>query len=141
MRRFFGRSAALPAKLTTHESEVSFASASASAYEMLLQSSSTEREVDRNKSATRRELLHRTSSPHALQRVWLAAADARRPSWTGERPAARKLVKDPNGSARPSFSVEISDRNDRPRGRDTAAEGLRRTVARWREMRWGSTAP
>lgn len=41
-------------------------------------------------------------------RAWLSTAE-RRPSWTGERPPPRKLVKDPNGSGRPSFSVELSD--------------------------------
>ncbi|CCC10310.1 hypothetical protein SMACR_02886 [Sordaria macrospora] len=43
-------------------------------------------------------------------RTWLSTAE-RRPSWTGERPPPRKLVKDPNGSGRPSFSVELSDSN------------------------------
>jgi hypothetical protein len=39
---------------------------------------------------------------------WLlnAAAGSRT---SGERPPARKLVKDPGGSARPSFSLELSD--------------------------------
>ncbi|KAK3935233.1 hypothetical protein QBC46DRAFT_397949 [Diplogelasinospora grovesii] len=33
-----------------------------------------------------------------------------RSSWTGgERPPTRKLVKDPNGSGRPSFSLELLD--------------------------------
>ena len=49
-----------------------------------------------------------TSGQDIPQRTWLSTAE-RRPSWTGERPPPRKLVKDPNGSGRPSFSVELSD--------------------------------
>ncbi|AEO65296.1 uncharacterized protein THITE_2169934, partial [Thermothielavioides terrestris NRRL 8126] len=41
-------------------------------------------------------------------RPWRAAAESR-PSWTTERPPPRKLVKDMNGSGRPSFSLELSD--------------------------------
>ncbi len=41
-------------------------------------------------------------------RPWLSTAEGR-PSWAGERPPTRKLVKDPNGSARPSMSIELSD--------------------------------
>ena len=49
---------------------------------------------------------------HQDSRPWLSAVEAR-PSWTGERPPARKLVKEPgSGSARPSFSVELSDSDD-----------------------------
>ena len=33
------------------------------------------------------------------------------PSWTGERPPTRKLVKDMNGSGRPSSSIELSGGN------------------------------
>lgn len=40
---------------------------------------------------------------------WLGGAEARRSSWTGERREIRKLQKDPNGSARPGCSLEISD--------------------------------
>ncbi|KAK4235872.1 serine hydrolase-like protein [Achaetomium macrosporum] len=41
-------------------------------------------------------------------RRWLFVAESR-PSWAGERPPTRKLVKDMNGSGRPSFSLELSD--------------------------------
>ncbi|KAK0729965.1 hypothetical protein B0H67DRAFT_638523 [Lasiosphaeris hirsuta] len=41
-------------------------------------------------------------------RPWLGAAEGR-PSWTGERPPTRKLVKDPGSAGRPSFSLELSD--------------------------------
>ncbi|KAH6628369.1 hypothetical protein F5144DRAFT_494335 [Chaetomium tenue] len=39
---------------------------------------------------------------------WLAVVE-NRPSWTGERSPTRKLVKDMNGSCRPSSSQELSD--------------------------------
>ena len=61
-------------------------------------------------------------------RAWLSAAE-RRPSWTGERPPPRKLVKDPNGSGRPSFSVELSDSDgEREKG------VLRRQLSRLRSF-------
>lgn len=41
-------------------------------------------------------------------RPWLGVAE-RRMSWPGERPPTRKLVKEMNGSGRPSFSLELSD--------------------------------
>ncbi|KAK3363332.1 hypothetical protein B0T25DRAFT_562354 [Lasiosphaeria hispida] len=41
-------------------------------------------------------------------RPWLGAAEGR-PSWTGERPPTRKLVKGPGSAGRPSFSLELSD--------------------------------
>lgn len=41
-------------------------------------------------------------------RSWLAVVE-NRPSWTGERSPTRKLVKDMNGSCRPSSSQELSD--------------------------------
>lgn len=54
----------------------------------------------------------RTSTPladsHHATKLWLAAVEGR-PSWIGERPPTRKLVKDMNGSGRPSFSLELSD--------------------------------
>lgn len=49
------------------------------------------------------------SSPKVYTAATQNAVVRRQPSWTGERPV-RKLVKEPTaGSARPSFSVEISD--------------------------------
>ncbi|KAK0655812.1 hypothetical protein B0T16DRAFT_384621 [Cercophora newfieldiana] len=61
---------------------------------------------------TRRPARHRRlkSLPQdaMASKSWLAAAESR-PSWTGERPPARKLVKEQNGSGRPSFSLELSD--------------------------------
>ena len=44
----------------------------------------------------------------SASRPWLSTAESRT-SWTGERPPTRKLVKDPNGSGRPSMSIELSD--------------------------------
>ncbi|EOO03082.1 hypothetical protein UCRPA7_1410 [Phaeoacremonium minimum UCRPA7] len=49
------------------------------------------------------------SSPKVYTAAAQTAVIRRQPSWTGERPV-RKLIKEPTaGSARPSFSVEISD--------------------------------
>jgi hypothetical protein len=62
------------------------------------------------------------------QRSWLGALESRRYS-AGERPAPRKLVKDPSGSGRPSFSVEIAD-GDVSSGRGGGR--LRRKLARLR---------
>ena len=44
----------------------------------------------------------------SASRPWLSTAESRT-SWTGERPPTRKLTKDPNGSGRPSMSIELSD--------------------------------
>ena len=57
---------------------------------------------------------HQHRRTKSSPKVYTAAAQnailRRQPSWTGERPATRKLVKEPTaGSARPSLSVEISD--------------------------------
>ncbi|KAK1758641.1 hypothetical protein QBC47DRAFT_358472 [Echria macrotheca] len=66
----------------------------------------------RGMDPARRPSLHRRlrSLPHdanaMASRSWLAVAESR-PS--GERPPPRKLVKDQNGSGRPSFSLELSD--------------------------------
>ena len=62
-------------------------------------------------------------------RSWLTAAESR-PSWTGERPPARKLVKEnQNGSGRPSFSLELSDSEvDKEKGI------VRRQIARLKEL-------
>ncbi|KAK4125329.1 hypothetical protein N657DRAFT_680060 [Parathielavia appendiculata] len=51
---------------------------------------------------------YRASAAEYHSRWWLVTAESR-PSWTAERPPARKLVKDMNGSGRPSFSLELSD--------------------------------
>lgn len=50
----------------------------------------------------------RASPVEYNSRSWLAVVE-NRPSWTGERPPTRKLVKDMNGSSRPASSVELSD--------------------------------
>ena len=50
----------------------------------------------------------RSSAAEYHARSWLAVVETR-PSWTGERPPTRKLVKDMNGSGRPSFSLDLSD--------------------------------
>jgi len=49
-----------------------------------------------------------TSAAEYHSRSWLAVVE-NRSSWTGERPPTRKLVKDMNGSGRPSFSLDLSD--------------------------------
>lgn len=68
-------------------------------------------------------------------------ADAKRHSWTGERRETRKLQKDhPVGSARPSFTVEISNGDDDDGGgaRNAAARGsvlgMRRKMERLRGL-------
>ncbi len=53
----------------------------------------------------------RSSAGEHHARSWLAVVE-HRPSWTGERPPTRKLVKDMNGSGRPSFSLDLSDSGD-----------------------------
>jgi len=61
-------------------------------------------------------------------RSWLTAAEGR-PSWTGERPPTRKLVKEQNGSGRPSFSLELSDSDvEKDKGI------VRRQIARLKEL-------
>jgi hypothetical protein len=70
----------------------------------------------------------RTTPADYQTRPWLAAAESR-PSWTGERPPTRKLVKDMNGSSRPSFSLEISN-SDTEKERGV----VRRQLARLMEL-------
>jgi hypothetical protein len=50
----------------------------------------------------------RASPVEYHSKSWLAVVE-NRPSWTGERPPTRKLVKDMNGSDRRSSSLELSD--------------------------------
>ncbi|KAJ9145563.1 hypothetical protein NKR19_g6057 [Coniochaeta hoffmannii] len=81
-------------------------------------------------------------SPSLSSRPWLNLVVAeRQTSWTGERPPTRKLVKDPGsgGSARPSFSHELSNQADESDGKEDGKErggaGLvRRGVERIREL-------
>ena len=150
--------------LETHR-EGSFVSTSASAYEGLLN------EHDRSSIGSGQQHAHaRPRAPHSsarhpphytlrsqrgMQRAWLSAADARQSSWSGERPPPRKLVKDPNGSARPAASRELADEDDLRHGAATGSEsgggnggrqekssstpstlGIRRKMARWRDLRW-----
>lgn len=83
--------------------------------------------------ATRRPSLHlhhrrlRSLPNEAMaSRSWLAVAESR-PS--GERPPPRKLVKEQNGSGRPSFSLELSDSDaEKERGL------VRRQFARLKEL-------
>lgn len=153
--------------------EGSLASASASAYEVLLNG------PDRSSlcgssiggggggggsgsgsgSQHQQRRYYAVRSQRNLHRSWLAAADARRPSWSGERPPPRKLVKDPGGSARPSAAKEIPEADDDlPRkaaggnsqsnsgsatGHDKGSFGgpggtlgIRRKISRWRDLRW-----
>jgi hypothetical protein len=81
------------------------------------------------------------NSPDQISsRPWLSLLVAEGQSWTADRPAKRKLVKDPNsaGSARPSFSVELLDHGgDEDRRREEGKERLglvRRGVERIREL-------
>jgi hypothetical protein len=62
-------------------------------------------------------------------RAWFAAAEGR-PSWSGDRPPTRKLVKDMNGSGRPSFSLELSDNSDAEKEKGL----VRRHIARLKEL-------
>ena len=82
-------------------------------------------------------------SPSLSSRPWLNLVVAeRQTSWTGERPPTRKLVKDPGsgGSARPSFSHELSDQADESDGKVDGKERgggvrlVRRGVERIREL-------
>ena len=107
MARLFARtqsSTATPAQCPNHDGH--------SAYVSLL-SADHDCEPQGARDVAARRLLHHgrsNSSPQVLMaaRHWSAAAEGR-PSWTCERPPTRKLVKDPNGSGRPSFSLELSD--------------------------------
>ncbi|OIW31366.1 hypothetical protein CONLIGDRAFT_315939 [Coniochaeta ligniaria NRRL 30616] len=81
--------------------------------------------------------------PSLSSRPWLSLVVAeRQTSWTtGERPPKRKLVKDPGsaGSARPSFSHELSDHGHgeegrKEDGRDKGFGIMRRGVERIREL-------
>lgn len=67
------------------------------------------------------------SVPHegTASRSWLAVVE-NRSSGTGERPPTRKLVKEQNGSGRPSFSLELTGNNN-----EEKEKGLvRRQIAR-----------
>jgi hypothetical protein len=75
--------------------------------------------------------LPHTSQGAEVRRSWLSALESRRCS-TGERPPPRKLIKEPNGSARPSSSVELSD-GDRG-GSAGEKGGFRRKLARLRQL-------
>ncbi|OAA61605.1 hypothetical protein SPI_04464 [Niveomyces insectorum RCEF 264] len=100
------------------------ASASASAYEVLLggndrSSMRAHQQPSSNHNHGRRHHHHHhhhynttASAQRGLQRAWLAAADARRPSWTGERPPPRKLVKEQGASARPLAAQELLEHDD-----------------------------
>jgi hypothetical protein len=74
------------------------------------------------------QLRYRASPADYHSRSWLGAAE-RRPSWTAERPPTRKLVKDMNGSGRPSFSLELSD-SDAEKDKGI----VRRQLARLKEL-------
>ncbi|CAK7239086.1 MAG: hypothetical protein STHCBS139747_000508 [Sporothrix thermara] len=149
--------------------EGSIASASASAYEMLL--SSPDRSSLCGSSIHSGSHHHYRQPPNQPQRYysvrsqraphrsWLAAADARQSSSSGERAPPRKLVKDPGGSARPSAAREIPDEYGGDLNRGAAGSsgqaaggsrgghdkssaggpgtlGIRRKITRWRDLRW-----
>ncbi|KAK4108773.1 hypothetical protein N656DRAFT_783739 [Canariomyces notabilis] len=71
---------------------------------------------------------HRPSPSDHLSRPWLTAAESRRSS-TGERVPTRKLVKDMNGSGRPSFSLELSDTDA-----EKEKSIVRRQIAKLKEL-------
>ncbi|KAH8885710.1 hypothetical protein GQ53DRAFT_659286 [Thozetella sp. PMI_491] len=71
------------------------------------------------------------SAEFAASRPWLSTAEGR-PSWTGERPPTRKLVKDPNGSARPSMSIELSD-SDGEKDKGLVQRGIARLRGLYRK--------
>jgi hypothetical protein len=81
-------------------------------------------------------------TPSFSSRPWLSLVVAeRQPSWTSDRTSKRKLVKEPGsaGSARPSFSHELSDRGEeessgKEDGRDRGIGMMRRGVERIREL-------
>lgn len=65
----------------------------------------------------------------AASRPWLGTAE-NRTSWNGERQPPRKLVKDQNGSGRPSFSLELSDSD----GEHKEKGIVRRQIDRFRHL-------
>ncbi|KAK4102981.1 hypothetical protein N658DRAFT_331048 [Parathielavia hyrcaniae] len=71
---------------------------------------------------------YRACAAEYHSRWWLVAAE-NRPSWTADRPPARKLIKDMNGSGRPSFSLELSD-SDAEKEKGI----VRRQLARLKEL-------
>lgn len=75
-------------------------------------------------------------------RPWLSAAESQRSgrrtsSSAGERPPARKLVKEPGGagSARPSFSLELSD-SDGEKEKGPIGRGIDRLKELCRKGGW-----
>ncbi|ERS99486.1 uncharacterized protein SPSK_03630 [Sporothrix schenckii 1099-18] len=147
------------------------ASASASAYEVLLNGPDRSSLCGSNSGGggggggggtsglqSQQHRYYAVRSQRNLHRSWLAVADARRPSASGERPPPRKLVKDPGGSARPSASREIPDEesdlrrtavgesphnnsgnapaHDRGSFGGPSTLGIRRKISRWRDLRW-----
>jgi hypothetical protein len=90
--------------------------------------------AQQRRPARHRRLKSLPQDPMA-SRSWLAAAESR-PSWTGERPPARKLVKEQNGSGRPSFSLELSESDvEKDKGI------VRRQIARLKELYRRSDKP
>ncbi|EPE05278.1 hypothetical protein F503_03883 [Ophiostoma piceae UAMH 11346] len=169
----FGRPGPGPGQgpmLETHR-EGSIVSASASAYEGLLNEhdrsslysigSGQHQQHSHARAHAQNSARHPSHyiirSQRNVQRAWLSAADARQSSWSGERPPPRKLVKDPNGSARPTASRELVDEDDLRHNAATGSGGgggggsgsgqekssstpgtlgIRRKMARWRDLRW-----
>ncbi|CAK7236291.1 hypothetical protein SCUCBS95973_009557 [Sporothrix curviconia] len=145
--------------------EGSLASASASAYEVLLNGPDRSSLCGSSIRSGSQHQYYAVRSQWMQHRSWLAAADARQPSWSSERPPPRKLVKDPGGSARPSAAREIPDEDGGdPRHKATGSRGqaasgsgsgsgsrsgheksssggpgtlgIRRKISRWRDLRW-----
>lgn len=83
-------------------------------------------------------ILSSQDQPASQSRPWLSLlVSGRHTSWAGDRPPTRKLIKEPGtGSARPSFSHELSDQEDEAR-KDDGQKGpgmMRKGVERIREL-------
>lgn len=95
--------------------------------------------LSHKRSRSSASLLTAAAHDQLHSRPWLSLAVAERTnSWTGDRPPTRKLVKDPGsaGSARPSFSHELSDHGEESCGaaKERGPGMMRRGLERIREL-------